>query len=359
MKKALFITYNNIRDIYSGGSQCSLRNYQMLSNSYDTDVYTAENLKIQKLLSVFLLYFPPITRKDKKNILSLISIKEYELIFVDSSLFGKIIKAINKGKKRNIVSFFHNVEYDYISVRFGRKIIKYPYLLLAHLNEKWALDHSSIKITVNHRDEKRIAEIYGQKVDSIIPITFDKGKTIPTTKYDGIKHTDYFLFIGSLNNSNLTAIEWFIDNVVPEVKKIKLLIVGKDFETKRNKLEKTNIHVIGTTDNLEYFYENALAVISPIRMGGGMKVKIAEALMYGKTIFGTTEAFEGYDTSNENSTIVCNTAAEYIEKINHFLERNNTKIIFNTESRRLFEDKYSFENAVSAFEEVIKVKDLK
>ncbi len=36
-------------------------------------------------------------------------------------------------------------------------------------------------------------------------------------------------------------------------------------------------------------------IISPIFVGGGMKVKTCEALMYGKNIIGTSESFEGYD----------------------------------------------------------------
>lgn len=48
----------------------------------------------------------------------------------------------------------------------------------------------------------------------------------------------------------------------------------------------------------EYIY-NADFLIAPIFEGSGMKLKTAEALMYGKTVFGTTEAFEGYDVDYE------------------------------------------------------------
>ncbi len=43
-----------------------------------------------------------------------------------------------------------------------------------------------------------------------------------------------------------------------------------------------------------YYYKHA-AVILPIKYGAGMKVKTAEAMMYGRTIFASDEALEGYD----------------------------------------------------------------
>lgn len=36
-------------------------------------------------------------------------------------------------------------------------------------------------------------------------------------------------------------------------------------------------------------------MVMPIFSGSGMKVKTAEALMYGKFLIGTKEAFEGYE----------------------------------------------------------------
>ena len=47
------------------------------------------------------------------------------------------------------------------------------------------------------------------------------------------------------------------------------------------------------------------SVIMPIFMGGGMKVKTAEALMNGKTIFGSKEAFEGYDLEDISGLYLC------------------------------------------------------
>ena len=71
----------------------------------------------------------------------------------------------------------------------------------------------------------------------------------------------------------------------------EILIIGKGFETLKNDLECDNVKVIGTVEDVSEYFYRADFVIAPIFEGSGMKLKTAEALMYGKTIFGTTEAF--------------------------------------------------------------------
>ena len=53
-------------------------------------------------------------------------------------------------------------------------------------------------------------------------------------------------------------------------------------------------------------------VIAPIFDGSGMKTKVAEALMYGKRIIGTREAFSGYEDIAEEVGWVCNTKEEFV-----------------------------------------------
>ena len=99
----------------------------------------------------------------------------------------------------------------------------------------------------------------------------------------------------------------------------------------------SQVHIYGFVVDLSDFYYRAKIVISPIHVGGGMKTKTAEALMYGKTILGSSEAFEGYEI-DDRCMILCNTADEYIDNIRKL--RNSTSRL-NILSRNLFLKKYS------------------
>lgn len=348
MKRALFISFNDISNANSGGQQCSFRNFNMVSKLYDTDFYLVKSNHFIKIISSFLLFFPPFSIKNKITLNHKIKNNNYDIIFFDSSLFGKYSEYIKRRFKIRTISFFHNVEFDYMSVRFGNKLMKFPYLLLGWINERKALK-TSTSICLCERDKNRIKSIYKITPDYIIPITFSDIYT-PETKTFNINQP-YILFVGALYRSNYESIKWFITEVMPNIHNVNLIIVGKDFESKRNELEKmNNIHVIGTVDNLSEYYKNAECIVSPILFGAGMKVKIAEALMHGKTIFGTDEAFQGYRTDKVKSTIVCNTGIEFSMKINEYIRGNNNK--FNTDSRELYVSYYSTTAAESLFQEI-------
>jgi hypothetical protein len=99
---------------------------------------------------------------------------------------------------------------------------------------------------------------------------------------------------------------------------------------------------------LKPYYEKADFVVQPITTGGGMKVKTAEALKYGKFIIGTKESLEGYDFNPEIATI-CNTATEFTEAISNY----NRPFKFNAPSRLLFKQKYSYDAVISSYEKIL------
>ena len=100
-------------------------------------------------------------------------------------------------------------------------------------------------------------------------------------------------------------------------------IVGKNFEKVRQELEQKNVKVIGTVDNLEEYYYRFPVIVMPILYGAGMKVKTAEAMMYGKTILASDEALVGYETDGIKGIFRCNTAEEYIEVIQDIFNKKN------------------------------------
>lgn len=54
-----------------------------------------------------------------------------------------------------------------------------------------------------------------------------------------------------------------------------------------------NVDIIGQVDTVARFYDLVDVVIAPIERGGGMKVKVVEAMMYGVPVVATEHATEG------------------------------------------------------------------
>lgn len=103
----------------------------------------------------------------------------------------------------------------------------------------------------------------------------------------------------------------FIHNVLPHTD-MQLTVVGKGM--KKLNIDNSKVTIYDGVKSIASFYIDADFVIAPIVSGGGMKVKIAEAMMYGKKIVGTPEAFQGYEKIP--CSYICETYSDFVETIN-------------------------------------------
>ena len=366
-EKILFITLNDIINFKSGGEYISKRNYMLLSKVLNVDLvifnkkdYTNySKLTIPKAKNKLETFMFMLTNrfgynyKNEKKIIDLIYRENYKYIFLDSSLLGELCEKIRKKFPNiKIITFFHNIEYNFINER--AKVTNKIYYLMsffAYMNEKKSIKYSDKVIVLNLREKEEMKKIYKKNAEYVLPLTFED-------KFDEkmiIKHKEInYLFVGSYFYANYEGVLWFILKVLPNVNGT-LYIVGKDFEKIKDKLEKyERVKVIGTVKSTSDWYYSIPIVVSPIFSGAGMKTKTAEALMYGKYIFGTTEAFEGYDLDYSKIGGLCNTAAEFINSINvytNYLE-NEEKPIFNKYSYQIFKEKYSHEVSLKKIKEI-------
>ena len=154
-------------------------------------------------------------------------------------------------------------------------------------------------------------------------------------------------FLGSYFKPNNDGVLFFIKNVLPHVK-IDFKVIGKGM----SKLKQENscmeaIEVVSDAPDLRPYFEEADFMILPIFAGSGMKVKTCESLMYGKNILGSTESFEGYHVDTDKVGGLCNTAQEYIDRIQYFIQHPVPR--FNKYSREFFVRNHSEESTFAVF----------
>lgn len=274
-------------------------------------------------------------------------------VFIDQSVYGQALADI-KSNYENIKTaiLFHNLEKHYYLQRIlhlGR--LHNAFLVPAVAKaEKAAVKRADCIISVSARDAAKIQAVYGRTPDMILlpPIQ---------DRFAGSKPSDMpirslseftMLFAGSAFPPNLKGIRWFIRNVMPNLQG-KLIIVGHGFEEYQHELTRENVRVIGSVEDLTPWYAMAHCIVSPIFWGQGIKVKTAEAYMYGKTVVGTEEAFAGYDYRRAGSILV-KTRSDFIKAIRTL--GNQAQIsasLYNEQARRYYEEEISFETQYRKF----------
>ena len=319
----------------SGGLQLSLRNYNALcfgnSVTYFNlfDCYKISMLS-KKINLLFGRYYA-LCGENEREALKLC--EKMDVVWLETSQYGRLAKLIKlKYPSKKIITSFQNCEYKYVKQEYPCNLIR-QYVIKK--NEDWACKYSDEIVVLNKRDGSVIQKLYGRIADAVIPISFSN-RQIEFSK-EKISNIPAALFLGSNFYANIHGLKWFVEKVLPFVN-IKLKIIGKDMD-KANLPKNDKLEFIGYVENLDTYIQNADFMIFPIFIGGGMKVKTCEALMHGKNIIGTGEAFMGYDVDFEKIGAKCETADEFIKAINEFPKKFGNK--FNEYSRNMFLEKYS------------------
>lgn len=337
----------------SGGGLINQRNINVLKNIYtNVDVLfvdgTEKNI-FEKIINRLTGRLAGINNDFISTLKEKLITLQPDIVFINHSLLGSVSKLIKDYLPlTKIMVFFHNVEIEYFKDQYFKDKTNINLLitvLSCKIAESIAIKYSDYIISMNKRDSNFLMKNYSRSADFIMPTSFvDKGEInyIPTSDDKPLQ----LLFVGFNFYANLHGLNWFCKNVMPNIKNAHLTIVGRGMEQQRRNLSSNNITVVGTVDDIVNYYSRADMIVSPIFLGSGMKTKTAEALMFSRPILATTEALEGYDINIEKVGARCDTAEQFIEKIEYYAKNKHLLLELSKESRKYFIELYSQDKCI-------------
>jgi glycosyltransferase involved in cell wall biosynthesis len=343
-----------------GGRQMLSRlNHSVLNDIYGNrlKVFEIPKYRISKFISAFYAmrgYIDGVDVNVIKQLFQIIAINNIKSIFIDGSNFGELACQVKQRFPNiKVYTFFHNVEISFFigSFKQHKSIRAFLICVFNYLAEKKSVKYSDELICLSERDSQGLNKIYGRHASHILPMALHD--ELPSNFLNLVDpfRSKYALFVGGDFYANRVGISWFVKNVAPNIH-FKVCVVGKGLERYKQELESVeNVEVIGAVDSLSDWYLNAHFVIAPIFDGSGMKTKVAEALMYGKKVIGTPEAFSGYEADVDKIGKVCLSEADFIkaiEQIDDMVASN-----FDKDLRAIYEKKYSSMAAKNRFQAIL------
>src|SRR6266496_4211899 len=172
-------------------------------------------------------------------------------------------------------------------------------------------------VVFTERDRKAIREL-GQKTPIVeIPIGAEASEQQLETP---IKDPLSLLFVGNFKHPpNLDAADRLINHIFPRVQaqlpEVRLFIVGDHLPSGIQHHENKNIVVTGYVPDVAPYLKQAALVVVPLRLGGGMRVKMLEALAAGKAIVASSRALEGIDVVDGKQVILAEDDDEFVHAI--------------------------------------------
>jgi len=161
---------------------------------------------------------------------------------------------------------------------------------------------------------------------------------------------DRLIFAGRLDQySNRDAILHFCTSVWPlisgAIPEMSFTIIGNNPPPRLIEIAKNDrrIELLGYVDDVRPYFARAMAVVCPIRDGGGTRVKILDAMAMGMPIVSTTIACEGIDVVRGVDLLIADTPGEFKEKIREVHANGTLRATLGARARAKAEEIYSWE----------------
>lgn len=245
----------------------------------------------------------------------------------------------------------HNVEYD----NFKRMAkVKNPFKkLFYHLEaykfyrEETAVCEQQDALLVT---SKRDISIFNQTLPYVskylVPNGVDTNYFRPF-KTRPVPHS--MVFVGMMKYvPNYDGITWFLDEVFPKVlEKVPdatITIVGKNPPQSISSRANENIIVTGFVEDTRPYIEKSAVYVVPLRMGGGTRLKIMEALAVKIPIVTTSIGCEGIDVVNGQSILIADDPDEFADRVLELFANPNRAAGITDRGFELVKSKYRWES---------------
>jgi glycosyltransferase involved in cell wall biosynthesis len=205
-------------------------------------------------------------------------------------------------------------------------------------------------LAVSHEDKAVLQEAAGQPVDiTVIPIAIDTDEVTVVEREPEPRH---ILHIGTMYwPPNIDAVKWFVEQVYPLVRQewpdVQFDVVGSRPPAELLALNEAclGVNVTGYVEDPTLYRQRAAVMVVPVRAGGGMRVKILNALAEGIPIVSTTLGYEGIEVTPGWDILVGDTPEAFAAQVLRVFNDPDLGRQLSSNGRRLAREKYDYRNA--------------
>ncbi len=168
------------------------------------------------------------------------------------------------------------------------------------------------------------------------------------------------MFLGNYpHDPNRDAVVYFVEKIWPGIKEqvpgARFYVVGKDPSSDLLELARIDpsILVTGTVDDVRPYFERSRVFVNPVRIGGGFRGKILEAMAMGTPIVTTSLGAEGVDAEDGVDMIMADEPASFAAAVVSLLEDDSKCERLGGRARFLAEEMFSWEKGVEDLERML------
>ena len=133
------------------------------------------------------------------------------------------------------------------------------------------------------------------------------------------------MFVGAMDwEPNIDAMEYFCREIWPAVRAqnptARLRIVGRNPRERVRSLSAPSVEITGRVPSVMEHLREAAVVVVPLRVGGGTRLKIYEAMAAGKAVVSTSVGAEGLDVHHGRDIELADSAESFSSAVLNLLQ---------------------------------------
>jgi len=156
------------------------------------------------------------------------------------------------------------------------------------------------------------------------------------------------LFVGVIGYPpNADAVLYFCKSIMPLVRRkipdVQLTVVGNAPPPEVCKLAvRDEVVVTGVVDDLVAYYARATVCVVPLRAGGGTRLKILEAMAFGRPVVSTSIGCEGLAAVDGEHLLIGDSPEDFAQNVIQLLLEPDLRHRITIAARRMVEQRYDW-----------------
>jgi sugar transferase (PEP-CTERM/EpsH1 system associated) len=307
------------------------------------------------------------------RLLALLQEEEYDLFQAEGiEMAGYGLFAVEHQPQARLVFDDHNAEY-LLQQRSAQvdlaKPMRWPAALYSLIQwaklrryEQMVCSRSDAVVAVSEPDRSALVELVPDRLVDVVPNGIDLDEYPYPPPVQPIPSSPTLVFTGKMDyRPNVDAILWFAQQVLPRIHEprpdVRLQVVGMNPHRRLERLAgQTGIEITGAVEDVQPYIYGAAVYVVPLRVGGGTRFKVLEALASGKPMVSTALGIEGLNLQDGRELLIADEPETFADAVLLLLEDQASGGEFCAElaeaGRGFVESHFAWEQIVPRLERV-------
>jgi sugar transferase (PEP-CTERM/EpsH1 system associated) len=225
--------------------------------------------------------------------------------------------------------------------------------------ERKALAQFDLVLAVSETDRQTFDRLYPGSLHQpahVVQTGVDTAYFAPISTPERRAH---LVFTGSMDwLPNEDGMTYFVREILPLIRHAEpdttLSIIGRaPTRAVRQLADEAGIEVTGRVDDVRPHVAAGAVYIVPLRIGGGTRLKIFEAMAMGKAVVSTTVGAEGLPVTSGQNVVIADEPARFAQAVIDLIRDAEARRRIETAARRLVIERYDWSAVAQDFEEAL------